>query len=151
MQWSAPVFWLLAVIVLGILEAATTQLVTIWFALGALVAMLAAVFHAPIWLQIGLFVAVSVLTLILTRPLVRKQLNSKKTATNADRVLGHVGIVQHDISNTKAQGTVTIDGAVWTARSADTDEIAAGTQVVAERIEGVKLIVRPVDIQEKGE
>lgn len=151
MQWSMPVLWLLAVIVLGILEAATTQLVTIWFALGALAAMLAAVCHAPLWLQIVLFVVVSVLALVFTRPIVRKQLNGKKTPTNADRVLGRVGVVQDTISNTLAQGTVTVDGAVWSARSASGTDIPAGTRVVAERIEGVKLIVRPTETNEKGE
>ena len=151
MQWSIPVLWLIAVIVLGILEAATTQLVTIWFALGALGALLAAVLHAPIWLQIVLFAAVSVLTLVLTRPLVRKRLNGKKIATNADRVIGRIGIVQQTISNTKAEGTVSVDGAVWTARSADGDEIPSGAEVVAERIEGVKLIVRKYENNEKGE
>ena len=151
MQWSMPVLWLSAVIVLGILEAVTTQLVTIWFALGALAALLAAVFHAPLWLQIVLFVAVSVLALVCTRPLVRKHLNGKKTPTNADRVLGHIGVVQEAISNTMAKGTVKVDGAVWTARSADGSDIAAGTSVVAERIEGVKLIVKPTETNEKGE
>ena len=141
MSWSMPVFWLIAVVALGILEAATTQLVTIWFALGALAALIAAAFHAPIWLQLVLFAVVSVLALVLTRPIVRKHLNNKKIPTNADRTIGKIGIVQQTICNTKAEGTVCVDGAVWTARSEDGAEIESGTEVVAERIEGVKLIV----------
>lgn len=149
MQWSVPVLlWLIAMVLLGVMEAVTTQLVTIWFALGALAALIASALHAPVWLQAVLFVLVSVVTLIATRPLVRKHLNSRKVPTNADRVIGRVGIVQDDVCNTRAQGTVTVDGAVWTARSATGDDIPSGVQVIAERIEGVKLIVSPI---QKGE
>ena len=151
MQWSMSVLWLIAVVVLGVLEAATTQLVTIWFALGALAALIAAAFHAPLWLQLALFAVVSVLTLVLTRPLVRKRLNGKRVPTNADRVIGRTGIVQQPIRNTLAEGTVSVDGAVWSARSADGAEIEAGEPIVAERIEGVKLIVRKTENSEKGE
>ena len=151
MQGPMPVVWLIAVVVLGILEAVTVQLVTIWFAAGALVALIASALHAPMWLQIVLFVFVSVSTLLLTRPLVRKHLRSNKVATNADRVIGRVGIVQQPICNAKAEGIVTVDGAVWTARSADEADIPAGTRVTAQRIEGVKLIVTKADISEKGE
>ena len=78
MEGSMPVFWLALFVILGILEAVTTQLVTIWFAVGALFALGAAAFHAPIWLQCVLFVLVSVCALVLTRPIVRKHLNSRK-------------------------------------------------------------------------
>ena len=144
MQWSMSVIWLVAVVVLGFLEAITVQLVTIWFALGALAALIASALHAPLWVQIVLFVAVSVLTLVLTRPLVRKHLNGKRVATNADRVLGKVGIVEETICNTKALGTVSVDGTVWSARSVDGEDIPAGTQIVAQRIEGVKLMVKKI-------
>ena len=141
MPWPMPVLWLIAVVLLGILEAITTQLVTIWFALGALAALIAASFHAPLWLQFSLFSVVSVVTLVLTRPLVRKHLNGKRVPTNADRVIGRIGIVQQKICNTSAEGSVSVDGTVWTARSSDGSDIDSGTEVIADRIEGVKLFV----------
>ena len=142
MEGSMPVFWLALFVILGILEAVTTQLVTIWFAVGALFALGAAAFHAPIWLQCVLFVLVSVCALVLTRPIVRKHLNSRKVPTNADRVIGRSGTVLQTIDNLHSEGTVSVDGTVWTARSEDGSVIEAGTQVIAQRIEGVKLIVK---------
>ena len=75
MQMS--VFWLIAMVVLLVIEAVVPGLISIWFALGALAALISALFHAPVWLQIVWFVAVSVIALVLTRPLVRKYVNSR--------------------------------------------------------------------------
>ena len=141
MDWKIPVIWLVVMLVLAFMEAATTQLVTIWFALGALVALLASILHAPLWLQIVLFAAVSTLALIFTRPLAKKLMRTDKVPTNADRVLHQTGVVQDAIDNAQACGTVQVDGAVWSARAADDLPIASGTLVRIERIEGVKLIV----------
>ena len=140
-QVSMTIIWLAAMVVLALLEAATTQLVTIWFALGSLVALIASLLHAPVWLQILLFVVVSAVTLVLTRPLVRKITSNKQVHTNADRVIGKEGVVLEDIRASEAAGLVKVDGAVWSARSADDSVIPAGSQVSVERIEGVKLIV----------
>lgn len=141
MDWKITVIWLVLMLILAFLEASTTQLVTIWFALGALAAMLASILHAPIWFQVALFAVVSAAALILTRPLAKNLMKTDKTPTNADRVLNRVGIVQDDVDNTAAAGTILVDGAVWSARSADGSPIPAGTHVVVERIEGVKCIV----------
>lgn len=141
MDWTMTILWLVLMLVLAFLEAATTQLVTIWFALGALAAMIAAISHAPIWLQIVLFAAVSAVALILTRPLAKKLTRTDKVPTNADRVLHQTGIVQDAVDNTAAAGTILVEGAVWSARSADGSVIPAGTPVIVERIEGVKCIV----------
>ena len=78
------VFWLVAMVVLLIIEAAVPGLISIWFAIGALAALISALFHAPVWLQLVWFLAVSILTLVLTRPLVKKYVNSRTTPTNAD-------------------------------------------------------------------
>lgn len=142
MDWKVTVIWLVLMLVLAFLEAATTQLVTIWFALGALAAMLASIFHAPLWLQVVLFAVVSAAALILTRPLAKKFMKTDKVPTNADRVLQKIGIVQDAIDNTAATGTILVDGSVWSARSADGSRIPPGTRVVVERIEGVKCIVK---------
>ena len=145
MDWKLTIIWLVLMLVLAALEAATTQLVTIWFALGALAAMLASILHAPLWLQVLLFAAVSVAALLLTRPLAKKFLKTDKIPTNADRVLQRTGIVQDDVDNTAAAGTILVDGAVWSARSADGSPIPAGTKVRVERIEGVKCIVSIIE------
>lgn len=141
MDWKLTILWLVLMLVLAFLEAATTQLVTIWFALGALAAMIASIFHAPLWMQVVLFAVVSVCALILTRPFAKKLMKTDKVPTNADRVIHRTGIVQDAVDNTSACGTILVDGAVWSARSADGEPIPSGTQVTVERIEGVKCIV----------
>jgi membrane protein implicated in regulation of membrane protease activity len=141
MDWKMTIIWLVLMLVLAFLEAATTQLVTIWFALGALVAMLASIFHAPLWLQVVLFAVVSAAALVLTRPLAKKLTKATKVPTNADRVIGRTGVVQDAVNNETAVGTILVDGAVWSARSADGSQIPSGARVTVERIEGVKCIV----------
>ena len=95
----------------------------------------------PIWLQILLFLAVSLVALAFTRPLAKKFLDRRREYTNADRVVGAVGIVIQDIDNVLAAGRVTVMGNSWSALSADGSKIDAGTRVHVEKIEGVKLIV----------
>ena len=140
MQMS--VFWLIAMVVLLVIEAVVPGLISIWFALGALAALISALFHAPIWLQIVWFVAVSVIALVLTRPLVRKYVNGRITPTNADMVIGKDAVVTEAIDNLHARGAVLLDGKTWTARMDREDENAqTGETVRVLRIEGVKLIV----------
>ena len=140
MQMS--VFWLVAMVVLLVIEAVVPGLISIWFALGALAALISALFHAPIWLQIVWFVAVSVIALVLTRPLVRKYVNGRITPTNADMVIGKDAVVTEAIDNLHARGAVLLDGKTWTARMDREDETAkTGETVRVLRIEGVKLIV----------
>ena len=144
MQMS--VFWLIAMVVLLIIEAVVPGLISIWFALGALAALISALFHAPIWLQIVWFVAVSVLTLVLTRTLVRKYVNNRVTPTNADMVIGKDAVVTERIDNLHAKGAVLLDGKTWTARMDQESEGAEpGETVRVLRIEGVKLIVEKRD------
>ena len=140
MQMS--VFWLIAMVVLLVIEAVVPGLISIWFALGALAALISALFHAPIWLQIVWFVAVSVIALVLTRPLVRKYVNGRITPTNADMVIGKDAVVTEAIDNLHSRGSVLLDGKTWTARMDREDENAqTGETVRVLRIEGVKLIV----------
>ena len=110
-------------------------------ALGALAALVSALFGAAIWLQVVWFFAVSLLTLWLTRPIALKYLNGRRVATNADRVLGAEGVVSEDIDNIAGTGAVKLDGKEWTARSDTGLNISKGSIVVVRRIEGVKLIV----------
>lgn len=133
--------WLAVMVVCIVLEMSTVSLTCIWFALGALAALLAGLFGAPLWLELIWFFAVSILTLVLTRPLVKKYINSKVQPTNMDMVIGATCVVLEPISNLSETGAVKVGGKVWTARSVDGTVFAPGEKVVAVRIEGVKLIV----------
>ncbi len=133
--------WLAALILFVILEAATVQLVTIWFAAGALAGLITALCSGSIPLQIVLFVVVSVLALILTRPLVKKITAARFSPTNADRFIGQTGVVTRRIDNLQASGEVRVKGTVWTARSTDEGIIEENETVTVKRIDGVKLIV----------
>ena len=135
--------WLGATIVLFIAEAVTVNLVTVWFALGALAAFIASICGAQLWMQIVLFLAVTVITLIFTRPVAKKHINGKHEATNADMVIGKTAVVTEDIDNLAAKGAVTCMGKTWTARSLNDEKFAVGEEVTVEKIQGVKLIVLP--------
>lgn len=134
--------WIAAIIAFGIAEAATAGLVSIWFVAGSVAALLAVQFGAALWLQIVLFLAVSIAALIATRPLARKMLDKTIVPTNADRVLHHAAKVVEEIDNENICGAVYIDGKTWTARSEDGAVIPRGTMVTVVRMEGVKLFVR---------
>lgn len=135
-------FWVAALVVFLIVEAVTAGLVSIWFVFGSLVALICAALGAAVWLQIFWFVIVSVATLVLTRPLVKRYVDSRSVATNADRSIGRAAVVTERIDNLAATGAVKLDGVVWTARSTD-DAVAieTGECVTVRAIEGVKLIV----------
>lgn len=138
-----PMVWLILMVVLLITEAIVPGLVSIWFAIGALAALIAALLHAPLWLQVVWFFAVSVATLLLTRPLARKYVNARVQPTNADALIGKECLVTEAINNLEGTGAVKIDGKVWTARAEDESaHYSVGESVTAIRIEGVKLIVR---------
>lgn len=138
------IFWLAAIIVFIVVEAITVGLASIWFAIGGAAALIVALFRGPVWLQILWFLVVSLVTLILTRPLARKYVNSRTVATNADRNIGRVGMVTDRIDNLRSSGAVKLDGVEWTARSISDDlPIDAGTPVVVREIRGVKLLVEP--------
>lgn len=135
-------FWVVSLVVFLIVEAVTAGLVSIWFVFGSLVALICAALGAAVWLQIFWFVIVSVATLVLTRPLVKRYVDSRSVATNADRSIGRTAVVTERIDNLAATGAVKLDGVVWTARSTD-DAVAieTGERVTVRAIEGVKLIV----------
>lgn len=135
-------FWVAALVVFLIVEAVTAGLVSIWFVFGSLVALICAALGAAVWLQIFWFVIVSVATLVLTRPLVKRYVDSRSVATNADRSIGRAAVVTERIDNLAATGAVKLDGVVWTARSTDDAVvIETGERVTVRAIEGVKLIV----------
>lgn len=137
------ILWLVLLVVFAASEAVTVGLTSIWFAAGALVALIAALLGGAVWIQITLFLAVSLLCLAAVRPLARRHLNNKVVPTNADRVIGAQAQVTEDIDNIHGKGAVVIRGITWSARSQDGGPISAGTMVKVLRIEGVKVFVEP--------
>ncbi|MCI8624526.1 MAG: NfeD family protein [Provencibacterium sp.] len=140
-----PLGWLLTAIALLALEFATYQLVSIWFAVGAVFALFISLTGVPFSAQLAVFVLVSCGALIASRPLVKSVLTSRKIRTNADAVVGSEGIVTEPIDNLQEQGRVSAMGLSWSARSEDGQPISEKQPVRVLAIEGVKLIVRPVN------
>lgn len=141
MNWEAIVWLALLVGFLVVEAACPIHLVSIWFAAGALVALIAALLGAQIWLQVVLFAVVSVGLLILLWPFVKKVLNPRLTKTNVDSVVGTEGYVTEKVDNFNAVGRVKLGGMEWSARSTDGKPIAEGTLVRVDKIEGVKVFV----------
>ena len=143
----AAIIWLVLLVTFLIVEAACAfHLVSIWFAAGALCAMLTAFLGGAIWLQVSVFLLVSTTLLVLLWPLVRKVLNPSHTATNVDSVIGSEGLVTVAVENLTAAGQVKLGAMEWTARSTTGDPIPAETLVRVDRIEGVKVFVTPVEV-----
>ena len=138
--------WLGIIVAAVIGEAAGPALVSIWFAGGGAVALVAALLGAQLWLQILLFLAVSAVLLAATRPLAKKYVTGRTQATNVDRIIGMTCRVTESIDNSVGQGSVYVDGKPWTARTESGEPVAEGETVEILRIEGVKVIVRPAKV-----
>ncbi len=140
------VFWLVLLVLCIIIEVLTMGLTTIWFGGGALVAVLAALLQAPIFVQVILFFLVSLLLLFFTRPLAVRYFNKDRVKTNVESMVGRQAIVTSEIDNVQAAGQVTVSGQEWSARSTnDKVRIPVGAVVNVVAISGVKLIVRVDD------
>lgn len=135
-------FWILLIVALVIIEAVTVQLVTIWFAVGAVGGLIASAFNLDIWIQILIFVTVSAITLLATRPLVKRVTKTIKEPTNADRYIGQTAVVTEPIDNIHGKGAVTVGGLEWTARTVDGATVEKDALVTVEKIDGAKLIVK---------
>ena len=138
------IVWLVLLLLFAGGEAVSVGLTSIWFAAGALAALVAALLGGALWIQITLFLAVSILCMAAVRPLAKKHLNSRVEHTNADRVIGAKAQVTEDIDNIHGKGAVVIRGMTWSARSQDGGPITTGTMVRVLRIEGVKVFVEPI-------
>ena len=136
------IIWLVAAVLFLIIEALSVQLISIWLAGGALVAMVTALFHVDFWVQVLIFAVVSLILIVLTRPLAKRLLNRRVEATNADRSIGREATVTSEINNILGQGQVNLSGQIWSARSSDGEIIKEGETVTVEKIDGVKLIVK---------
>lgn len=133
--------WLILLVILLIVEIITLGLATIWFAGGALVAFIFSLFLDNLLLEVILFLVVSLLLLYFTRPLVIKYFNPKRVKTNYEGIVGKEALVHISIDNMNAVGQVTVDGQIWSARTADGSTLEKGTKVIVQNISGVKLIV----------
>lgn len=139
----AQVVWVVLMVVFLAVEAITPGLTSIWFGLGAFVALISAFVGAPIWLQAVLFFVVSIVALVFTRPLARKFVNKRVQATNADKVIGSQATVTERVDNIAGTGAASVGGRIWTARSAGGGVIEAGELTTVKSIEGVKLLLVP--------
>ena len=139
--------WLGLVILFVVVEASCPiHLVSVWFAVGSLVALLTWSLGGPLWLQIALFLVISCVLLAALWPLTKKFLNPAHIATNIDSVIGSTGYVTAAIDNVAAVGQVKLGAMVWTARSTSGSLIAEGTLIRVDRIEGVKVFVSPAEV-----
>lgn len=134
--------WLAVMALAVFVEMATMALVSVWCAVGALVAVFAAYFNAPLAAQLLLFIGVSIVTAAVVRPLAKKYADPYKVPTNADRLVGMEGRVTETVNNGYPTGAVYVDGKTWTARSEDGAVIPKGELVEIAGMEGIKLIVR---------
>ncbi|MBQ7340741.1 MAG: NfeD family protein [Oscillospiraceae bacterium] len=141
MHWG---IWLGLLVLFLIAEASTVSMTTLWFAIGALAALIASAAGGELWLQITLFLAVSALLLVLLRPVAKRYFTPKLIRTNVDAVIGKTGRVTVTIDNVGGQGQVKLEGQVWTARSESGEQISEGSLVNVCRVEGVKVFVTPV-------
>ena len=142
-----PIYvWLMTLVVFVVVEIATMGLTTIWFAGGSLIALLLAVFETSFYMQLGVFLIVSIALLVVTRPLALKYFNKSVEKTNAEGLIGKQAIVVTQIHNLKEEGQVMIGGMEWSARAYEENGIiASGSVVEVKEIRGVKLIVSEIE------
>ena len=145
----AKIIWLILLILFLIMEANTVSLVSAWFAVGALAALIASLFGATPLVQTVLFLVISTACLACLRPLVRKFIQPKIVPTNTDALLNSQGYVTEDIDNLAAHGQVKLGAMEWTARSTNGEVIPKGTLVTVDKIEGVKAFVTPVKVTQE--
>lgn len=143
----AAIIWFSLLLAFLVVEAACPfHLVSIWFAAGALVAMIASWLGAAVWLQVVLFLIVSCALVAMLWPFIKKFLNPKLAKTNVDAIIGSEGYVTADIDNIAATGQVKLGTMEWTARSTSGHLISKGTLVKVDRIEGVKVFVSKAEV-----
>ena len=139
---TTSICWLVVFILLILIDLATMGLTTIWFAGGAVAGFVASMLGANVVIQAAAFFAVSILLLFFTRPFAVRYINSNKTKTNVDGLIGQEALVLEEINNIRETGCARLEGKEWTARSMNDTVIPKDTVVTVERIEGVKLIVK---------
>lgn len=140
------IFWLIVFVILLVVEIATMALTTVWFAGGALAAFLAAYIGFGVVVQVLVFLIVSILLLVLTRPLAVKFFNQERQKTNAESLIGQKAVVKEEVNTLQATGRVEVNGMEWSAKTDESEVIEADTIVVIRGIQGVKLIVEKEEV-----
>ena len=146
-----PFVWLIIAVILGVIEAVTVSLISVWFAVGALAAIIPAYFGAPFWMQILVFLAVSAIAFAFTKRFFKDVVKVKKQPTNADSLIGTDGIVTSEINNLGGVGKVYISGLIWSAKSENGENIPEGAVVTAKKIEGATLVVELKELKKATE
>ncbi len=136
------ILWLVLFIAFLVVEVLTVSLTCIWFAAGALLAMILALFNVPIVIQVIAFAIISIILMIFTKPVLSRKLLANREKTNYESVIGQNAKVTEQINNIENKGTVMLNGLEWTARSDDDRVIEVGTIVEVIKVEGVKVIVK---------
>ncbi len=137
------VVWLVVLVLSIVIEIISLGLTSIWFAGGAIVALVMAALSLPFWLQVLVFLLVSVVLMVFTRPIAVKYFNKDRVRTNVESLIGRQAIVISEISNRQGIGQVTVGGQEWTARTEDEEiDLPVGAVVEIIAVDGVKLIVR---------
>ena len=137
-----PFIWIGFAVIMAVCEAFTSQLVSIWFVLGGVSAAITSIFTKSISIQSAVFLVVSLLALLVTRPIVNK-IKMKKgfESTNADRFIGERAVVIEDIDQVSGSGKIKALGQVWSAKHEADSKIECGEKVIINKIEGVKVVV----------
>lgn len=136
------ILWFVLFLVFLVIEVATVSLTCIWFALGALLALILSLFDVPILIQFIVFAIVSIVLMIFTKPVLSRKLLANREKTNYESVIGQSAKVIEEINNIDNKGTVMLNGLEWTARSVDDRVIGVDTIVEVVKVEGVKVIVK---------
>lgn len=132
------VYWFVACLMLIFIEISTVNLVSIWFAIGALFSMILAIFVDNFLLQLLVFIVVSIIALLVTKPVVKKLKSNDVVPTNVDRVIGKKAEVIKKITPDE-YGEVKVLGTIWTATSDTVLDVS--DKVIVKKIDGVKLVV----------
>ena len=140
-------FWFALLVVFIWAEAATVNMVSAWFAVGSLAALVGSLLGAKLWLQVALFLVVSGVMLALLRPIAKKYFTPRITKTNVDALAGKTCLCVTAIDNLNGVGQVKIGDVEWSARSTTGEPISAGEQVRIDRVEGVKVYVTPISVK----
>lgn len=140
------IFWLIIFAALLVVEIVTLGLTTVWFALGAIAAFLAAYVGFGGLVQVMVFLVVSIILLILTRPIAVKFFNQERERTNAESLIGQKAVVKEEINTLLGVGKVEVNGMEWSAKADESDVIEVGTIILIKGIQGVKLIVEKEEV-----
>lgn len=149
---STMLFWLAVMVIMLVIEIATLGITTIWFAGGALAAFFLAMLNVPFVIQIIVFLVVSLILLIFTRPVAVKYFNKDRARTNVEGMIGRQAIVVSEVDNLQGIGRVTVGGQEWSARTPrDGIVLPVGAVVIVKAVNGVKLMVEEREEEQKIE